>query len=229
MSVTAYDICKKVYRKYEGDTDYPEFAEDDMQLYFGHLVDAVDEWKDLFPEKREQYAELSDASDGDKVTTPGVKTLIAPTNFIRPATFIYVGTTKYDYVEPQKMELEKYINSQTNWFSIIGYPGAYKIILNPTPAAAVAVSYPYWKTITVPTDEDSVIEVSRPNYCVFYILRQLYLDDESNKDLARFYEGKMDEEVFKAKAELAKTVTGQLNKMGDLGKRLYGASFGQVA
>lgn len=222
------DLLKKVYHKYEGDTDYPDFTDDDMQLYFALLKDSLEDWVDEFPEFRELYAELADAVDGDKVTAPGVSTISAPTNFVRPATFITVGSKKLEYVPPQKMEQLKSQNSISEWYSITGYPGAYKLVLNPVPSAIETVNYPYYKTITAVSGSSSVIEISRPRYCLYYILNQLYLDDESNKDLAKMYEGKMKEQIVNEKIALAKT-PGTPNRMKDSGVIRYGAGFGRLA
>lgn len=225
---TVQDVLQQVYRTYEGDTDYPLFDDEDMQLYFEHLKDSLKTWVKKFPQYRESYAELTDAADGDKVTTAGVKTINAPTNFIRPATFITVGSKTLDYLPPQKMELMKKENPMGEWFSYTGYPGAYKIVLNPVPGAVEAVSYPYYKSLTAVTGASSVLEISRPDYCVFYILNKLYADDEANKDLAKEYRGMMNDEVSDERIELAKLTTGQPNRMRDMGYLRYGAGFGRL-
>lgn len=223
--MTVQEALEMVYRKYEGDTDYPEFIEDDMQLFFGLLKDSLIDWADKFPEARESFKELTDSSTGDKQTTSGNKTIDAPTNFIRPANKIYVGDKKLEYLPPQKMSLFP----TDEWFSVIGKPGAYKIVLNPTPTTILPVDYSYYGTLSVPTGETDVIDISRPLYCVFYILNSLYLDDPTNKDLASMYETKMKEEIRLEKVALAKTPTGTPNRVSGLSYLRNGAGFGRLA
>lgn len=223
----ALDVLKKVYHTYEGDTDYPEFADDDMQLYFAHLVDSVEEWMNRFPKYREMFAYLSDAVDGDKQTTAGAETIDAPSNFVRPANFIKVDGKKLEYIPPEKMELHD--GTLEEWFSIIGMPGAYKIVIHPTPGSVVNVSYPYYKTLTKPTTENSTIEVSRPFFCLYYILNKLYLDDAQNKDLAKMYEDKMDEQERLERVSLAMTPTGTPNQARDMNFLKFGSGFGRLS
>lgn len=224
---TALDIVQLVYRNYEGDTDYPDFEDDDMQLYFAHLQDSVDEWVNRFPRYREMFAYLSDAVDGDKVTTPGEETIDAPANFVRPANYIRVGDKKLEYLPPEKMGL--FDGSMDEWFSVIGMPGAYKIVIHPTPASAQAVSYPYYKRLTKPTGQNSIVEVSRPFFCFYYIMNKLYLDDAQNKDLAAMYEDKMKEQERLERVQLAMTPTGTPNQAGDMNFLKFGSGFGRLS
>lgn len=50
MGKTVEQLLQRVHRVYEGDVDYPEFEDEEMQLKFEHLCDAVDDWNELFPE-----------------------------------------------------------------------------------------------------------------------------------------------------------------------------------
>jgi len=223
--MTVTELLQMVYRKYEGDTDYPEFAEDDMQLFFALLKDSLIDWANKFPETKEGYKELSDSSTGDKQTTSGEKTIDAPTNFIRPANKIYIGDKELEYLPPQKMSLFP----DDEWFSVIGKPGAYKIVINPIPTTIETVSYSYYGTLSIPTEETDEVDISRPLYSVYYILNSLYLDDPSNKDLATMYEGKMKEEFRLEKVALAKTPTGTPNRVSGLSYLRNGAGFGRLA
>lgn len=224
---TALDILQQVYRTYEGDVDYPDFKDEDMQLFFAHLQDSIDEWVDRFPRYREMFDYLENSADGDKQTTAGVSTYDAPSNFVRPANFIKVGGRKLTYIPPEKMELHD--GSMEEWFSVIGRPGSYKIVISPTPGSNLPIDYQYYKTLSKPTDENSVIEVSRPAFCRYYILNKLYLDDSQNKDLAAMYEGKMDKEEGLERMQLATTPTGTPNQAKDMNFLRFGSGFGRLS
>ena len=85
MYLTVDQILKQVHRTYEGDVDYPEFEDEETQLYMAHLKDSIREWGNRFPNYREMFVYLADADDGDTTTTPGSNTINCPTNFVRPA------------------------------------------------------------------------------------------------------------------------------------------------
>ena len=223
--MTILEAVQQIYLDYEGDTDYPEFDDDDMQLYFAHIKTSLKKWSEKFPNSREGFKELDDASTGDKVTEAGVKTIDAPTNFIRPANYIFVGDKKLEYLPPQKMDLFP----TDEWFSITGRPGAYKIIINPIPGAVLPVKYSFYGTLEVPTGASSVIDISRPNYCISYVLHKLYLDDPNNKDLAAMYKQEMMNEVRAEKIELFRTPTGTPNRISGRNYQRNSAGFGILA
>lgn len=225
----AIEILENVWRIYEGDTDYPEFGDDDMQLYFAHLQDAIEEWMNRFPMYRESYAKLADQLSGDKMTSAGVTVYDAPANFVRPANFIKVGDRRLEYIPPQSIALEKTDNPGSNWFSITGHPGAFKIVISFTPGSSMPIEYDYYKTLLVPEESTDLVEVSRPKFCVYYILSQLYLDDEFNKDLVPYYERKMDKEERRARVDLVMNPAGTPNRMNDAGFKRYGSGFGRLA
>ena len=225
MSTTALEICQQVYLDYEGDADYPEFEDDDMQLFFEHLKNSLKEWADKFPQSRESFKELADSSSGDKQTSIGVKKYSAPLNFIRPANFIFVGDKKLEYLPPQKMDLFP----TEEWFSITGKPGSYKIVINPTPTAVADIDYSFYGSLDIPTGASSVIDISRPLFCVHYILNKLYLDDSQNKDLAAMHEAMKKQEIRAEKVELVKMPTGTPNRISGRNYTRNGAGFGVLA
>lgn len=59
------DLLKKVYRRIEGDVDYPEFEDEDMQLYFAFLLDSYDSWLERFPNDTLTKPTV----EGDEITT----------------------------------------------------------------------------------------------------------------------------------------------------------------
>lgn len=202
MSKTVDDILKQVHRTYEGDIDYLEFDDDETQLNLSYLKDGIEEWVDRFPEYREVFADLTSASDGDK-TTDGGSIYDCPTNFVRPANTIKVGSKYLTYIPPEKIAQKLQENSSSEWFTITGSPGAYKLRINPAMDSGSTIAYDYWKTIAVPTLVTSVVEVSRPLFVIAYILNKLYSEDDADK--AKEYEQKMTEEERLERVALAKS------------------------
>lgn len=202
MAKTVDDILKKVHRTYEGDIDYLEFDDDETQLNFAYLKDGIEEWLNRFPEHREVFTNLTSASDGDK-TTDGGSIYDCPTNFVRPTNTVKIGSKYLTYIPPEQIAQKLQENTSSEWFTITGSPGAYKLRINPAVAAGSTIEYDYWRTLTTPTLSTSVIEVSRPDFVTAYILNKLYSEDDP--DEAKKYEAKMVEEERLERVALAKS------------------------
>lgn len=220
MAKTVDDILNQVHRDYEGDTDYLEFADEETQLHFSYLKDGIEEWLDRFPEYREVFTDLTTATDGDK-TTNGGSIYDCPTNFVRPANVVKVGSKYLTYIPPEKVALKLQDNSASEWFTITGSPGAYKLRINPAVASGSTIEYDYWRSITLPTLATSTIEVSRPSFITAYILNKLYAEDDP--DRAEEYAYKMNEEERLERVALAKT-PGISNKISIAGAGLTDTS-----
>lgn len=202
MYKTVDEILKQVYRVYEGDVDYPEFAEDDTQINFGYLKDGIEEWFNRFPEYREVFTDLSSAIDGDKVTTSST-IYDCPSNFVRPANVVKIGEKTLSYIPPQNITLKLQENNASEWFTITGTPGAYKLRINPAPESGITISYDYWRSATIPTQASDVVEVSRPLFITSYILQKLFAEDDLIR--AKEFSDKMNEEERLERVALAKS------------------------
>ena len=216
--MTVDQILRQIHYRYEGDTDYLEFEDEETQLRVAHLKDGLREWVNRFPEYREVFADLVSAENGDKVTTGGVTVYDCPINLVRPASRVKVGSTYLDYIDPSAKMLRLEANANDPWYTITGRPGALKLIINPAPAGGNAIDYDYWRDVSMPETTTDVVEISRPFFVVYYVLNQIY--EEDDPDRARLYEAKMDEEERRERVALAKN-SGSSNRL-----TIYGAGFG---
>jgi len=221
MDLTVDQALKQIHREYEGDINYPDFNDDETQLRVGYLKDSIREWGDRFPKFRELFALLSDAPDGTKQTSAGVTKYSCPTNFIRPSTWVKIGDKRLSYVPPEDMEKKLAANVSDEWFSVIGSPSKYKIVINPAPSGTSTIEYPYWRIPTQPALTTDILEISRPLFCIYYVLSKLFRDDDP--DRAKEFENKMDDQERKERVALVQT-PGQSNRVNTPG---YG--FGQKA
>lgn len=218
---TVDDLLKQIHVEYEGDTDFLDFEDEEVQLRVFHLKQGIREWIKRFPEYRETFTSLTDAANGDKTTTAGDNTCDCPTNFVRPANTIKVGSSYFTYISPQEVALKLQEDANSRWFTIIGRPGAYKIRLNPTPAGNEQIEYDYFKTVTIPTNTTSVVEISRPDFVAHYVLWKIFSEDDAEKAKQHF--DAMDEEERLERVELAKT-PGVPNTI-----KIQGAGFGDIS
>lgn len=68
MAKTVEELIQRVHRIYEGDVDYPNFDDEEMELKFEHLKDGVDAWNELFPDN--PVATPSDESSVVEIPRP---------------------------------------------------------------------------------------------------------------------------------------------------------------
>jgi hypothetical protein len=212
------EVIERVYREYEQDVDYPPFTDDDPQLWFGYLKDSFREWVKHFPAAlREGYLRLADAVDGSKTTIANQDSYNVPSNFLRSASSPTINGEYYYFVPVQKLEYQKKNNATAKLVSLVGFEGAYKLLFYPTPASSgLPIEYNYFGYLDYPTNENSVIPITHPDFCVYYILYRLYVDDLAKKDLAEKYEQKMLDEVRLEKIDQIRKPFGQFVKTEDL-------------
>lgn len=225
--MTLEEGLQKIHREYEGDVDYLDADDEETLLRKACVQDGIKDWVgEKFPEKRETFCDLASASDGDKLTS-GVDTIYdCPTNFIRPAGKIKIGDSIYlSYIDPSQIAKKLEENSGTPWYTVIGYPGAYKLRINPAQVAGLAINYDYFGTVTIPTSMNSPIPISRPLYAVYYALWKLFKEDDPDQE--KKYKDLMDEEERLERIDLIKT-SGTPNRIFSAGAG-FGDTSGSVA
>lgn len=204
MRLTVDQALQKIHREYEGDTDYLEFDDEETQLRVEYIKDSVKEWTDKFPEYREQFYSLADADDGDTVTTGSATEYDCPTNFIRPAGLVKIGDSIYlPYIDPSQITAKNRENSAFEWFTILQYPGVFKLRINPVQTAGLAINYDYYGDLTLPATTTDSIPLARPLYSVWYTLWKIYKEDDPEQE--EKYKRLMEEEVRLERIALAKT------------------------
>lgn len=187
------DILKAVHRLYAGDTSYPESGDDDYDLRFAFVEDAINAWATRGSEEnidwKELFVSLADANDGDKEATSDTTSYTCPSDFVALSSKVKIGTTYYDVISPDKALLKQTTNSSDPFCWITGNEDVgYKINFN-NPITGT-INYDYYKQPTIPTVGTEIPEMKRPYFIVHFILARLYELDGRN-DLVTFHEGKM--------------------------------------
>jgi hypothetical protein len=219
MKMTIDQALQSVHRQYEGDVDYLEFDDEETQLRVEYLKDGIKDWVEKFPERREQFYSLEDAVDGDKVTTGSDTVYDCPENFTRNAGTVKIGDSIYlSYIDPSQIEKKLQENPSEYWYTILGYPGAFQLRINPVQAASSAINYDYYGEITLPSTTTDLIPISRPLYAVYYTLNKIYKEDDAVQE--EKYKRLMEEEERLERVALAKT-PGEPNRIV-----VAGAGFG---
>lgn len=206
--MTDQELVNITYRRFEGNTDYPESTEEDYLLIRGALNDAIEVWggraKVESTKWRELFTELSTATDGDKLTVASQSTYDCPTDFQEMSSFVQVtdtdgGSLYYPFVDADDVMKILKEDASERFYYIIGSEGAYQIVLNPVPTIAnYTINYSYYKKASLLTTTTSTIEMSRPYFAIYFALS--VLNEDERPDLAAVHSARakelMDEMVI---------------------------------
>lgn len=221
---TVDQVLQEVHRRYEGSVDYPVSGDDDYDLRLALCGDGTEAWASEPYNWTALYVDLADAGSGD-TTTDGTAIIDCPTNYLRPATMIKIGTKYYTFQRKDSTFNSLRTDSTTPFFTVTGDYGSMDITVNPTPETGLAVSYGYIKAPTRPTAGTDTVIVPRHKFLVYYILAALYEQDFRN-DMVTFYEGKQSEEIARMTIDHVRKPADHPLQMIDIGNRLHGSGFG---
>lgn len=176
------NILDIVYALKEGDDDGWETTSDEYKIGRKYCNAAITRWEYYDTTKwRELWTKLSDAADGDE-TTDGTNSYDCPTNFKFPSSWVRVGGTMYQVVNPNRLaELE---DSTGNYCYFTGSEKTgFDLNFNPnlTMTTGDTIEYEYYKSATKFTATTDTTEMSNPYFIVNSVLAQfIKLDGEDN-------------------------------------------------
>ena len=185
--MTVEEILKRVHRKFEGDTDYPESGDEDLLTRIDFLNDAIEEWEGKVREGVLWPELLEDAS----VSCGGTGSDDMPDDFLvwapqkEQAAIIKVGGSTYTVVDPKTGRRHEQENLEGH---IAWAEGG---TLRTLPAANGTATFPYIKSATRYETGSETTEPECPNHKFLekYVLAQLYLSDD---DLTQFEANSLD-------------------------------------
>jgi hypothetical protein len=214
--MTITEALQIIHRLYEGNEDYPDSTSEDyisrlekansaIRIWEGKLNEGIF-WKELF--------------DTEAITAGGSGSDAAPADFLFPGGSIWVGSTEYSFVRPEKAR--KLIQQGAeNFYWITGGKGAYKV--NTYPALTSNFDFDYYKDALKFTtgDDTTPIEMSDPYFLIEFVLSQLYLDDD-NATQAGFYMDSANEKMDAMKLANEMTPFYQDSALEDLSDNGFG-------
>lgn len=185
--MTVAEILKRVHRKFEGDTDYPESGDEDLHIRIDYLNDAIEEWEGhvregvLWPEL------LEDAS----VSCSGTGSDDMPSDFLTfapqkdQASVLKIGGSTYTVVDPKtgRRQAQENLEGHIAWVE--------GDTLRTLPYANGTATFPYIKSATRYETGSETTEPECPNHKFLekYVLAQLYLADD---DLTQYEANSID-------------------------------------
>jgi hypothetical protein len=176
------DILQEIHFLLEKDTDYPKSGEEDYTLRHALVKNAIRVWESqqgIF--WNELFTTLEDAADGDK-TTDGTDTYDAPTDFKHPVGWLRLvdGSTSTYYELIKQGRVQDFDNDTATriWYVTGNKASGFKVHISPTPGTGSTIKYEYYKDATLPSDGADVIEMSDPQFCVYWALAELVRDED---------------------------------------------------
>ena len=179
--MTLQEAQNILHYKYQGDDNTPSSSSEDWTLRTAYFNEAIRLWE-REAQWRELYTTLAAASDGDKTTVDGTATYTAPSNLKSVAGYLRIvngsSSEYYRYVDVSETSI--YDNdSSSRFFYVTGNDRSGRTIhIHPTPTTTgLTISYEYYKSAAALSDASDVIEMSDPDFVVFYALSVLFESD----------------------------------------------------
>jgi hypothetical protein len=181
MSMNEKDLVDQIYALYEGDDDLWEVDSEEYLVARRYLNAGIHRWR--YYERtdwKELFTRLSDATTGSSVTVADTFKYACPTDFVRPTSYVLVGTKLFRIIRPSKAIIYEADDDTTEWCYFTGSPKeGYSLNINPnySLSAGTTIDYSYYKTPTELAGQTDVPEMADPYFLVHYVLYRLYKND----------------------------------------------------
>jgi hypothetical protein len=179
--MTLTEVLQEIHVLIEKDTDYPTASEEDYLVRLALVNSAIRIWENeegiLW---NELFASLADASDGDDTTEVGVSSYDCPTDFKFPLGYLRIGTTPtfYNLMKLENIQIHDGDTSSQYWYITGNANSTYVYHINPTPTSVDTIQFEYYKTATLMEDGDDVIEMSDPQFVVYWVVGELMKEED---------------------------------------------------
>jgi hypothetical protein len=186
--MTTDEALQQIHILLEKNIDYPTVGDEDYTVRLALLKDAVQTWENeegvLW---NELFVSLADAADGDKETVAEQSDYDCPSDFKFPAGYLKIATNNfYPLVRPENVQKYDPNNGERYWYVTGNKATGYTYHLHPIPTVGgETINFNYYKNASLPTSGSSVLEMSDPQFAVYWALAEL--TKEENPGLAQNY------------------------------------------
>lgn len=182
---TVNECLQTIHILLEKTTDYPESTEEDYIVRLALLNGAVRKWETeegmLW---NELFVSLADAGDGDTETESGVGEYDAPSDFRFPVGMLRLsdGTTSsyFNLVPPSNVQTRDNDTTSSFWYVTGNASTGYSVHIRQVPTATSTINYEYYKSASNLTTGTDVLEMSDPDFAVYWVLSELISEDDPN-------------------------------------------------
>jgi hypothetical protein len=170
------EAMTSIYRRFEKSIDEPDNDSEDYIVRLDYANRAIRQWEN---EEGMDWKELSGTLSGTLVN--GIcnnQTDLA--NFKSPLGFLRIGTDRYTYVRPERVEREQTLHTSKKIYTVTGSKGSKSINVYPAISADFTLDYKKYATTYTTGEETTEIEMSNPEFLIAFVLSMLYLDDDNS-------------------------------------------------
>jgi hypothetical protein len=190
MSTNISEIEKRINAICNEDPTSPTEGGTDWNLFLKYINMSQTEWQETYkwPSLYKEVNTMTSQSTGNV-------SISLPSDFRSFDGYLNIadGTNKlYSQIDPDT--INQY-DSDDHYFYVLGYPGAYNMIVNPMPVSGYSLSYSYWAnagSLASPTD---VSMCPDPSYLVQRSVAYLW----ETRDDGRFVQAKNEAEKILAR------------------------------
>jgi len=173
--MTITEVMASIYRRFEKSSDEPDTTSEDFIVRLDYVNRAIRQWEnEMGMDWKELYRTLSGTLTSGVLTGSTIDALKSPSGFVR------IGTDRYEYVRPERVEREVSLYSSKKIYTITGAKEAKSINVYPVVSDDFYLDYQKYATIYSTGEETGEIEMSNPEFIIQFVCAQLYLDDANN-------------------------------------------------
>lgn len=173
------DCLEKIYYRFEKSSEAPDTDSEDYLVRLEYCNAAISKWEH---EQGIEWKELFGEMTG--TLTAGVFSFGTSDNypnFRNPAGSLWIGDDKYEYVRPERVEKEVEMNDLKKIYTITGSRGSFSLNVYPAITDNFTLNYrKYATTFTTGVETSPEIQMSDPDFIIYDVLSNLYLEDDNN-------------------------------------------------
>ena len=194
------------YMRYRGDSNIPNTSasgtsvDPEYTIFTSFANDAIRQWAakpDTF--WNELWLTLqTNGGDGDTSYVSGKTSYIAPSNFARPGGYLKcydpANTSSYfliPLIQPSEAQIQA--PSASYYYFLGDQNNGFTMVFNPSSALATGINwkfdYLYYTTPTYITDDNSIPQMSNPQYIINYALAMRFQNARNWTAFQTFYDG----------------------------------------
>ena len=173
--MTITEVMASIYRRFEKSSDEPDTTSEDFIVRLDYVNRAIRQWEnEMGMDWKELYRTLSGTLTSGVLTGSTIDALKSPSGFVR------IGTDRYEYVRPERVEREVSLYPSKKIYTITGAKESKSINVYPVVSDDFYLDYQKYATIYSTGEETGEIEMSNPEFIIQFVCAQLYLDDANN-------------------------------------------------
>lgn len=171
------DAMREVYYRFEKSPDEPDNTSEDYIVRLSYANRAIRQWEH---EEGMDWKELYQTITGTLVNGVCSDNVTALASFKRPSGLLRIGSDRYSYVRPERVEREVTMYPSKKIYTVTGSKGSYAVNVYPAVSGTFSLDIQKNATTYSTGEETTEIEMSNPEFLIQFVVAMLYLDDNNS-------------------------------------------------